>query len=137
MSNTAGYNTRARAMILEYLKENVSTTVSAADIVLHLKAQGLEVNRSTVYRYLKKLSQDNTIIKYADSDSEMTVYQYIGDNHHCSDHLHLQCIKCEKIIHLDCRFMDELKKHLLDDHKFRLQCEGSMLRGICDECKEK
>jgi len=136
MPSNEGYSTKSRMMILEYLKQNISTTVSAASILEHLNSNGLDINKSTVYRYLKKLCTDNLIIKYVDRESEVTVYQYIGENHHCSEHLHLQCKRCEKIIHLDCGFMEELKGHLAADHKFELQCEGNMLQGICSKCSE-
>ena len=49
----------------------------------------------------------------------------------------IKCIKCGKIVHLDCDFMDELKEHLYRDHGFRLQCSGDMLHGICQDCEKK
>lgn len=30
-------------------------------------------------------------------------------------------IRCGKVVHLDCNFMDELKEHLFRDHGFRLR----------------
>jgi hypothetical protein len=48
--------------------------------------------------------------------------------------IHLKCIKCNKVIHLECGFMEELRTHLAESHHFILQCEGSVLYGICDEC---
>ena len=49
----------------------------------------------------------------------------------------IKCIKCGKIVHLDCDFMDELREHLYQDHGFRLQCSGDMLHGICKDCENK
>ena len=57
--------------------------------------------------------------------------------HHCEEHLHLQCVKCGKIIHLECEFMDEISEHILKDHGFELQCKNSILYGMCSACQEK
>ena len=38
---------------------------------------------------------------------------------------------------MDCHFMDEVRQHLLAEHGFTLQCEGSILYGLCRQCAEK
>ena len=99
--------TENRLVILDYLKENCSTTISAADIKKHLEEKEISVNTTTVYRLLDKLCAENVIIKYSDINSDKAVYQYAGEKGHCREHLHLKCIKCGKVMHLDCGFMDE------------------------------
>ena len=84
-----------------------------------------------------KLLAEHVIIKYADAGSERAVYQYSGEMGHCVQHLHLKCVKCGRILHLDCGFMDEFRNHLKEDHKFRLLCEGDLLHGICGDCEKK
>jgi Fur family ferric uptake transcriptional regulator len=134
MSRNESYNTKARREILDYLKRCWASTVSAADILQHLKETGTSVNPTTVYRYLDKLCTDHVVIKYAAIKGEKAVYQLSEQGQHCADHLHLKCAKCGRIIHLDCGFMDEFKDHLQGHHNFQLQCEGSMLYGICSSC---
>ena len=34
-------------------------------------------------------------------------------------------------MHLDCGFMDELRKHVMAEHHFQLQCSGDLLHGLC------
>ena len=97
MAERKPYTTKTRQIILEYLKRQQAVTVSVSDIEEYLKDEGIRINTTTVYRYLDKL---------------------------CTEHLHLKCIKCGKIVHLDCDFMDELREHLYQDHGFRLQCSG-------------
>jgi Fur family ferric uptake transcriptional regulator len=134
MPRTKGYNTKARQEILDYLKKCWASTVSAAEILQHLKDNGMSVNPTTVYRYLDKLCSDHIIIKYATVKGKKSVYQLSGPGQHCSEHLHLKCVRCGRIIHLDCGFMDELKNHLQGQHNFQLQCEGNMLYGVCNDC---
>ena len=89
------------------------------------------MNTTTVYRYLDKLCAEHTVIKYPDLNSDKAVFQFAGEEKKCAEHLHLKCIRCGKVVHLDCDFMDELKEHLYRDHGFRLQCSGDMLHEIC------
>ena len=128
------YATKNRLVILDYLKENCSTTISAADIKKHLEEKEISVNTTTVYRLLDKLCAENIIIKYSDINSDKAVYQYAGEKGHCREHLHLKCVKCGKVMHLDCGFMDELREHIMAEHHFRLQCSGDLLHGLCEEC---
>ena len=73
-------------------------------------------------------------MKYVANKGEMSSFQYIGDKHACKEHLHLRCVLCEKIIHLECDFMCEISEHIMDHHGFSLICESSVLYGICKEC---
>ena len=132
----SGYATISRKKILEFLKKNSDRTVAVADIDHYLKAQDCEVNITTIYRYLDKLAKDGTVIKYVAEKGNQAVYQYVELGHHCEEHLHLQCVKCGKIIHLECEFMDEISEHILKDHGFKLQCKNSILYGMCSACQE-
>lgn len=131
------YNTASRKRILEFLKASRDRTVSAGDIERYLKEEHHEVNLSTIYRYLDRLSQDGTLIKYTDQGANQAVYQYIDDSHKCMEHLHLQCVECGQIIHLECGFMKEITGHIQTHHGFTIQCCNSIIYGVCDKCKEK
>ena len=137
MARSSSYNTRTRQLILDYLQANPSRTLSAADIVAHLEAAGAPANPTTVYRYLDKLAAEQRVMKYVAKKGERAVYQYIDDAHHCHEHIHLKCTRCGQIFHMDCHFMDEVRQHLQQEHGFTLQCEGSILYGLCRDCAEK
>ena len=107
MARSDGYNTKTRQLILDYLINNRQHAVSASNILEHLEEQGASPNPTTVYRYLDTL------------------------------HLHLKCVQCGRIYHLDCHFMDEVRAHLMAEHGFTLQCEGSVLYGLCRHCAQK
>ena len=101
-------------------------------------SEGIEVNSSTIYRFLNKLSTSGEVMKYVARKGEMSSFQYIGGGveHNCKEHLHLHCVKCGRIIHLDCGFMNEIKGHIMEHHGFELQCESSVLYGVCSECRK-
>ncbi len=134
MARSDGYNTRTRQLILDYLISNRQHAVSASNILDHLEQQGANPNPTTVYRYLDKLSGEQRVMKYVADKGERAVFQYVDEQRHCHEHLHLKCVDCGRIFHLECDFMDEVKKHLASEHGFTLQCEGSILYGICSEC---
>ena len=76
-------------------------------------------------------------MKYVADKGEKAVFQYVDESRHCREHLHLKCVQCGRIYHLDCHFMDEVRAHLMAEHGFTLQCEGSVLYGLCRHCAQK
>lgn len=132
-----GYATASRKKILEYLKEHHSRTLTVADIDAHLKESGNEVNITTIYRYLDKLEKEGTVIKYVAEKGSQATYQYVDATHNCEEHLHLKCVKCGQLIHLECYFMHEIAEHIQNEHGFVLQCKNSIVYGTCKECVNK
>lgn len=131
----SGYATASRRRILEFLKNNSNRTVTAADIDTYLRENDSEVNITTIYRYLDKLAQDGTVMKYVTEKGGKAAYQYVELGHRCEEHLHLKCVKCGSIIHLECAFMNEISEHIRKDHGFALQCKNSILYGTCKNCR--
>ncbi|MCM1308675.1 MAG: transcriptional repressor [Butyrivibrio sp.] len=131
------YSTVSHTKIMKYLSENTDKSVTVGDIEDYLREQGLEVNVSTIYRFLNRLNDSGELIKYAAGKGEMSAFQYIGDRRpqSCLEHLHLHCVECGRIIHLECSFMREISEHIMEHHGFALKCEASVLYGVCDECR--
>lgn len=118
------------------MENNKNRTVYISDIYNYLLENEIKINLTTVYRYIDKLVSENKVIKYASEKGKKTSYQYV-DNSSCNHHLHMQCIKCGKLIHLDCNFMKEFNNHIKEHHDFNLEYNKSILYGTCKECKEK
>ncbi len=135
--NKEGYRTKSKSEILNYLERNSDKRVSVADIMSYMEENHIDINRATVYRNLEKLTLAGDILKYKTSDKEMTVYQCIKNRDGCNSHLHLQCERCGRIIHLECGFMHLISDHLLADHGFELKCSGSVLLGTCSRCRKE
>ena len=82
------YKTVSHSKIIEYLEANRDRMVKVQDIDNYLKDTGIEVNNSTIYRYLNKLSNDGVIMKYVANKGEMSSFQYVGDSgHNCRENL--------------------------------------------------
>lgn len=132
-----GYATVSRKKILDFLKQSSERTVTAAEISAYLKEQDSEVNITTIYRYLDKLEREGTVMKYLAEKGSQAGYQYVELGHRCEEHLHLKCMECGRIIHLECAFMEEIAEHIRRDHGFLLQCKNSILYGTCGECRQR
>ena len=137
MPQKLNYRTKSRKAILDFLESKRDITVSASDITDHLKKQDIPVDPATVYRYLNKLTAEKQVLKFNQENTQKAVYQYIGKAHDCNEHLHIKCVRCGKLMHLNCGFTSEIRAHLKEDHRFSLQCDGSILYGVCDTCEKK
>ncbi len=131
------YRTKSRDQILMFFKNHKEKIVSAAEIHDFLEIEEHKVNLATIYRNLDKMTEDGVLMKYKDSQEDKAVYQYVGEDDNCQEHLHMQCVKCKKVMHLECDFMNEIAKHLTSHHQFGLQCSKSILYGICNNCSDE
>ena len=129
------YNTKSKEVIREYLEAHKESRFSAHDIYEHLCVNGSQINITTIYRNLDKLTDSGELLRYKTAEDECCVYQYVEPHAKCHEHLHLQCSSCGKIIHLECGLMSEIKKHLIEHDGFYLECKSSVLKGLCKECK--
>lgn len=136
MGDEMSYNTFTRTKINEYLESRRDITVTVSDISEYLKSCGCEVNVTTIYRYIDKLITDKKVIKYVDEKGKKATFQYVGVDNHCDSHLHLKCVKCGKVEHLECEFMDKIAGHIDKEHGFEIQCRNSVIYGICEKCRK-
>ena len=130
----SSYTTPARTHILDVLQAASDRTVTAAELLAALRAQGTPVNKTTVYRNLDKLVAEGAVLRYTDESGERAGYQFVGGEGGCHGHLHLKCTGCGRVYHLDCGFMDEIHRHIHAHHGFSLKCESSVLFGVCKNC---
>jgi len=129
------YRTKQRTAILDFLKNNVEEHITADKIIEHFKANGNPIGKSTVYRYLDNLVEENIVRKYAASErGDSACYQYINGSKDCCHHFHMKCSKCGALIHLDCHEIEELTEHIYKEHKFKLDICKTILYGTCERC---
>ncbi len=137
MGRQEGYRTKNRQQILEFLKIKKNCSVSVSEIKENMKENGCDVNLSTIYRYMDKLVEEGSVMKYISKKGEKAGFQYVEPEDNCHCHLHLQCVKCGQIIHLSGCFMDKIQIYVEKDYGFTIQCDSSILYGICQNCKGK
>lgn len=129
------YRTRQRELILEYLIQNSNRHICADDIVAHLKQRGTAVGKSTVYRYLDKLVEQNAVRKYVWEEGKSACYQYAPPNNACTHHFHLKCTACGQLLHMECSWLNEVAEHVSQEHQFKIDQSKTVLYGLCSQCR--
>ena len=126
------YSTKQRELILKFLSES-STHLTATDIARGLRAQGEHIGNATIYRTLEKFVGDGIVRKMIIDERSGACYQYISE-HACSNHFHLKCIKCGRLIHLSCEFLSQLENHIFEHHQFVVSSGKTVIYGLCSSC---
>ncbi|MDE6725590.1 MAG: transcriptional repressor [Ruminiclostridium sp.] len=128
------YKTRQRLQVLNCLIDNKAKHLTADEIAVILKEQGADVGKTTVYRTLEKLVEEGSVRKYLCEEGKSACFQYVDDSGECHLHFHLKCVKCRKLIHLECDYLSDLEKHICEHHKFTVDNTKTVLYGICEDC---
>ena len=133
----AGYHTKQREWILNFLIKNPEKHLAADDLVEHFRQQGTAIGKATVYRHLDRLVEEDLVRKYVIGDGASACYQYCGDDENRHLHHHLKCTGCGKLFHVECTYLNEIMKHVEQQHHFVVDFSKTVLYGLCDTCKNK
>ena len=140
MNSKRTYNTKQQNAILDFFREHPETCYTAGQLLAALSETG--IGEATIYRSLQKLTASGLIKKFApatgsareDSRLNRACYQYTGEQNKCRDHFHLKCLSCGSVIHMDCGFMDEINRHIAEEHHFTVDNSQTTLYGLCGKC---
>ena len=100
-----------------------------------IKSGEVTVGEATVYRTLSKLASQGVLKRYT-GDEGGACYQ-LNESEKCDSHFHLKCESCGTLIHMDCGFMTDMKKHIEESHSFTVDIGKTVIYGICGECENK
>ncbi len=123
-------STKHRNSVLEVVKSSTQP-VSAEEIYLRLKEQGISISLSTVYRVLEALLGKGMVVKTSVNDDSKALYE-MNDMEHKH---HLLCVKCRKILPVDGCPLEEYEKALEEKLGFSIQGHKLEMFGYCKSCK--
>ena len=129
-----GYNTKQRKNLIEALEHHRDETLTAEQIV-DLVGKDV-ISKSAVYRNLSSLESQGLVKRIVTSGSTKVFFRYTGSED-CKSHLHLECSKCGKTIHLNKPSTNNLIDAVLQDSDFKVDSSSTVLYGICGECQDK
>ncbi|GFZ31898.1 transcriptional repressor [Clostridium zeae] len=122
--------TKSRIAVYKILSDNDSS-VSADYIYDQCKAVGMDINLSTVYRTLEVFEAKQIIEKF---DLGNGKYSFaIRKNKHMHK---IECSECHKEIEVPCP-MQQIEEILKNQTGFVLTEHRLVLKGICEQCKNK
>lgn len=130
----AEYKTEQKRLLLDFLESNSDNSYTIDRIVEELRAKDNAPGRSTVYRLMTKLVEEKKVHRFSDERSRSFLYRIVADDH-CRRHLHLKCLQCGKILHLDRATSDALLDRVRTVKDFAVNEEETLLFGNCAECR--
>ena len=125
------YKTRQRAEIVRIMRSS-GDCLTVREICERLSASGANVGETTVYRTLEKMASEGGVRRY-EPGKGAAVYR-LADDRRCDGHVHLRCLRCGALEHLDCAFMRRMEAHIEKEHGFTLDSGRTVLYGLCGRC---
>lgn len=133
----AEYVTEQKKILKKILEENSDSAYTVEELMekLRVRCGDSAPGKSTVYRLITHLVEDGTVKKFSGEGSRKWSYQIVMGEH-CDCHLHLKCMDCGRLIHLDESVSDELLDKVRTISDFSVNEEATVLFGRCGGCKE-
>ena len=128
------YLTRQRSVIDAYLETVGDRLFSAPELARELKEKG--VSQSAVYRNLAEMEKEARLVRVPREGEKTDFFRAVRKSE-CRRHLHLACKTCGKTFHLPLDATDRVAEAAREDAGFEIDREGTVLPGVCRECREK
>jgi Fur family ferric uptake transcriptional regulator len=127
------YQTGQRKCLLGFLKDNADKQYTIEEIAGYM-TDGDMPGKSTLYRLMARLVDEGHVKRIVKGNSRKFVYQYLNGEH-CSSHLHLNCMVCGQLIHLDDEESRNLRQQLLKYNRFEINEAETVISGVCEKCR--
>lgn len=134
MKRDSGYNTKQKEKLIDYLIKNKEKHTNVQEISAYLSSEGSPLGTATIYRQLDKLVDAGIVRKFVIDGKMGACYQYIEDTNECREHFHLKCLKCGKLIHLNCEHLMGINEHIAEHHGFIVDPSQTVFYGTCSGC---
>lgn len=131
------YHTKTTDLISQFIQSKMEHGFTAGELSAFLKEHGVNVNKTTVYRNLDKMTESGKLIKHKSMLSEGFIYQSAEEEKHCAEHIHFQCCKCGSVIHLSDDKTSEYLKSISEELGLHINLTLSSLNGICQKCRSQ
>lgn len=133
----AEYSTEQKKILSDFLYRNSDVAYSIEELTEMLRKEYGDhaPAKSTVYRLIPHLVEEGRVRRFIKGQGRRFVYQAVTCDS-CHSHLHLKCVDCGRLIHLDCRVSDELIGRVRSVSDFSVSEEQTVLFGACADCKK-
>ncbi len=124
-------STPVHQALLKILAKN-QAPLSAFEILAKLHAKKLLVNKTTVYRQLTLLEEQNLIHTVRLSDRSVR-YELVNEKNH---HHHLVCVKCNDVKEVSLKnHLDKQEKVIEKNKGFKITRHSLEFFGLCFNCQ--
>ena len=131
------YETEQKKLLIALFRADPDRfyTVDEVAEILRGDSDDVTCGKSTVYRLVSRLCDEGIVVKHAREGSRKFYYQYVKGRE-CSDHLHLQCESCGRIIHLDGETSTHVLAEILGCNGFSIDGARTLMPGVCADCRK-
>ena len=129
------YTTKQKQLVVDFVKETRGSHFSVDSIYKKITESEYTMGKATVYRHIKDLAEEGIIKKYASDFGKSACYEYVEEPGKST--YHFKCTTCDKLLHVNCLSLDELQKHILQEHSFKIDKTRMAFVGECEECRTK
>ena len=129
-----GYNTKSKEYILNFLMNHKNKRFSIKEMYDFIIKEGFDINITTIYRNVKSLEKEGSLLKHQGNDTNYATYQYV-ENKDCLAHFHFECIKCGRVSHLGAKETNDFLKLIKNKLYFTVEPQNTYIRGLCNHCK--
>ncbi|MDX2228657.1 MAG: Fur family transcriptional regulator [Leptolyngbyaceae cyanobacterium bins.349] len=121
--------TRNQERIINILKA-LDRAISAQDLYVELRNQGVSMGLATVYRSLEALKLEGVIQARTVANGE-ALYSLIQEDRH-----HLTCLQCGNSIPIDQCPVHDLEIQLNQSYQFKIYYHMLEFFGLCTQCQQ-
>ena len=126
------YHTHGRQQLLAFLQKNAERAYTIEEIAAEMPSEAVP-GKSTLYRLMTQLVSEGTVRRFVRGNSRQFTYQILGGES-CHTHLHLKCVDCGRVVHLDHTISAYVEERLLRKNHFTADERATMLWGRCESC---
>jgi Fur family transcriptional regulator, ferric uptake regulator len=128
-----GVRLTAQRRLLVDIIQNAERHLDAAALLEVARKRDPRVNRATVYRTLSLLKRLALV-------DELDLMHLDGEKHYYearrqSDHLHLACFRCGKILEYTSPLFEGLKREIAELSDFEISVTRLEVGGVCGDCR--
>ena len=124
------YATEQRKCLLSFFEKHPDRHFAVEELVDAIEG----ISLSTIYRNVNQMVAEGTIRRFQNKGRRTFLYQYIGTEE-CSEHLHLKCSKCGRILHMDEAAAEAVTDAVKNIFDFEVDKNATILFGACNTCK--
>lgn len=121
-------NTIQRAQVLDAVRE-LRCHATAEEVYRAVAGKNPAISRGTVYRNLARLAEAGRIRRIEPPEGPDRF------DHRCSDHYHVQCVRCGRVYDVDMAYIPDLEDRIRDGRGFAFTGHDIFFRGVCPDCR--
>lgn len=126
------YRTEQRDKLLSFLSDNTARQLTMREIIDAMRDEG--VGESTVYRLMRDMTDCGRVRRFVLENNRRFYYQAVSSPA-CEHHMHLKCVVCGKLVHLNGFVSEFIEQQVLAANRFAIDENMTLLYGRCAACR--